>query len=430
MRRLIGHLDADCFYVSCERVRQSSLRGKAVGVLGNQGACVIAKSYEMKAAGVKTGVPIWEAVDLCPNGIFIKRDFRWYEVLSRMMFEIMQSVSPQVEYYSIDEFFFDCSMLTQVFRTDLEECAHLLQERIMKEVGVPVSLGISRTKLLAKLASDAEKPFGYKVLLSDDQIREYLAKQPVEELWGIGRQNTKKLHQYGIRTCLQLAESPPKLIRKLLTIVGERILHEINGCSVLPIITERAMHKNVARGGSIGGASRDPKKVYAWLVRNIERLIEALDTYSYVCGKISFILSFARERFRGGREGPSWFQAKTTLPQQTASSKILLPAFEMLLYQARLDRPVTHMHLIASDLAMNGREQLPLFPFQGEGSATAREAFWNSGGSLDHDALKKIINTKFGRFALRNAETLQLKEMYHDSAHSYDICDIYGKSCF
>lgn len=88
------------------------------------------------------------------------------------------------------------------------------------------------------------------------------------------------------------------------------------------------------------------------------------------------------------------------------------------------------MHLIASDLAMSGQEQLPLFPFQEEGSETAREAFWSSGGSLDHDALKKVINAKFGRFALRNAETLELTEMYQDSAHSYDICDIYGKSCF
>ena len=73
-----GHLDADCFYVSAERVRNQFLQGKPVGVLGNQGACVIAKSYEMKAAGVKTGTPIWEAVKLCPDGLYIKRDFRWF----------------------------------------------------------------------------------------------------------------------------------------------------------------------------------------------------------------------------------------------------------------------------------------------------------------------------------------------------------------
>src|SRR5437870_11929292 len=102
----IGHLDADCFYVSAERVRDTFLLGKPVGVLGNQGACVIAKSYEMKAAGVQTGTPIWEAVRLCPDGVYLKRDFRWYEVLSRRLLEAVRAFSPAVEYYSIDEFFF------------------------------------------------------------------------------------------------------------------------------------------------------------------------------------------------------------------------------------------------------------------------------------------------------------------------------------
>src|SRR5262245_70210 len=102
---LVAHLDADCFYVSAERVRQPFLYGKPVGVIGNQGACVIAKSYEMKAAGVSTGEPIWEAVTKCPEGIYVKRDFRWYEVLSKEMLTVVKDWSPTVEYYSIDEFF-------------------------------------------------------------------------------------------------------------------------------------------------------------------------------------------------------------------------------------------------------------------------------------------------------------------------------------
>src|SRR5262245_61005246 len=94
---MIGHLDADCFYVSAERVRFAELRGVSVGVLGNQGACVIAKSYEMKSKGVKTGMPIWEAVKLCPEGAYVKRDFRWYEVLSRSMLDIVKEFSYEVE---------------------------------------------------------------------------------------------------------------------------------------------------------------------------------------------------------------------------------------------------------------------------------------------------------------------------------------------
>src|SRR5262245_10840051 len=103
---LIGHIDADTFYVSAERVRFPHLRGRPVAVLGNQGACVIAKSRERKVRGVRTGEPIWEAKKKCPGGVYVKRDFRWYEVLSRRMFDVVKEFSPAVEFHSIDEFFF------------------------------------------------------------------------------------------------------------------------------------------------------------------------------------------------------------------------------------------------------------------------------------------------------------------------------------
>src|SRR5438477_7031038 len=95
--RAIGHLDADCFYCSAERVRFPFLRGKPVGVLGNQGAFVIAKSYEMKRCGVKTGEAVWDALSKCPLGIYLKRDFHWYEVLSRKMLDVVRELSPRVE---------------------------------------------------------------------------------------------------------------------------------------------------------------------------------------------------------------------------------------------------------------------------------------------------------------------------------------------
>lgn len=155
--KAIGHLDADCFYVSAERVRNSFLVNKAVGVLGNQGACVIAKSYEMKAAGVKTGVPIWEAIPLCPDGIYVKRDFRWYEVLSRLMFACICDLSPKVEYYSIDEFFF---LAVPLPGKTLQQTAEAIRDRIWEQVRVPVTVGISKSRTLAKLISDSAKPFG------------------------------------------------------------------------------------------------------------------------------------------------------------------------------------------------------------------------------------------------------------------------------
>src|SRR5436190_18464027 len=132
---MVGHLDADCFYVSAERVRHPELVGKPVGVLGNNGACVIAKSYEMRAAGVKTGTPIWDAKKLCPEGVYVKRDFYWYEVLSRRMLDIVGSYSPRVEYYSIDEFFFEALPTTR--RATLYETAVAIRDYIMESAGLP-----------------------------------------------------------------------------------------------------------------------------------------------------------------------------------------------------------------------------------------------------------------------------------------------------
>ncbi|HEV3166408.1 MAG TPA: nucleotidyltransferase, partial [Isosphaeraceae bacterium] len=144
----VAHLDADCFYVSAERVRRQFLIGKPLGMLGNQGACVIAKSYEMKAAGVSTGIPIWEALVKCPDGIYVKRDFPWYEVLSRLMLEMVREFSPRVEYYSIDEFFFQAIPLRG---KSFQETGLAIRDRIMELLRLPVTVGIARTRTLAKL---------------------------------------------------------------------------------------------------------------------------------------------------------------------------------------------------------------------------------------------------------------------------------------
>src|SRR4051794_17571449 len=195
----VGHLDADCFYCSAERVRDSFLEGKPVGVLGNQGACVIAKSYEMKAAGVKTGEPIWDAVKKCPRGVYLKRDFRWYEVLSRRLLEAVREFSPQVEYYSIDECFFQALPLRGL---TLQATAEAVRDRIRRDVRVPVTVGVARTKTLAKLISDSAKPFGACAVLDADAERDLLGRLPVTEISGIAGRRAARLAGHGIDTCL------------------------------------------------------------------------------------------------------------------------------------------------------------------------------------------------------------------------------------
>lgn len=391
---MIGHVDADCFYVSAERVRFPHLRGMPVGVLGNHGACIIAKSYELKAAGVPTGMPIWEALPLCPEAVYVKRDFVWYESLSRRMLAIVQEVSPKVEFYSIDEQFF-----TAVSPPDE------LQREILRRVGVPVSIGVAPTKTLAKLISDSAKPFGCGMITDDADRSELLRGRPVTDITGIAKRSAVRLARHGIETCEQFAKADRAFIRWLLTKRGEDLWWELNGTPVIPIQTSRPIHKFVSRGGSIGRASRDPKRVEAFVVRNVERLVEALTHYRLCCDQLilSMLFTDAPER-----------SLRTSLLGSRADFEALSEAALHLL--PMVWRPPTafvhYMHVIASGLRPQVNRQKSLFEVP-----------------PDQD-IKQTINNRMGRFALRSAATLPLQDVYGDAANDYDICDIYGKSCF
>lgn len=397
MASLIGHLDADCFYCSAERVRFRDLQGIPIGVLGNQGACVIAKSYEAKAQGITTGVPIWDAVKLSPEMVFIKRDFKWYEVLSRKMLAVVRSVSPTVEYYSIDEFFFDASVLA---RNGLMDGAKALQQRLLDEVGVPVTIGISLSRTLAKLISDAAKPFGCKVLL--DGFPEFLAELPVNEITGIASRSAAKLAQYNIHTCLDFIQAPRAIIRKLLTVKGEKLWYELQGIPCDPILSLRKKHKAISRGGSLGGKTINPEVITGWAARNVERLIEELDYHEVNTERLTLILS-------GDDDG--WGMREDLCP--TSQFEPLLRSVKHMLGCAPRFI-VSHMHLIAEKLTPRDCVQRVLFP--DEGDATA--------------GVKAMVNGRIGRFALRSGDTLTLPHMYNDKTSDYDICDIREKTCF
>jgi nucleotidyltransferase/DNA polymerase involved in DNA repair len=400
----IGHLDADAFYVSAERVRYAHLAEMPVGVLGNQGACVIAKSYEMKALGVKTGMPIWEAQKLCPDGLYVKRDFRWYEVLSRIMLETVRDLSPMVEYYSIDEFFFDASVAPA---QDFQSYAVSVRDRILERVHVPVTVGIARTRTLAKLISDAAKPFGAMAVLDRGTEVSLLAAHPVTDVTGIAGRRERRLLPWGIRTCLDLAHADRRLIRQLLTASGEALWWELNGDPVLPIRPQRMPHKVLSRGGSFGEPTDVPSVLWAWLVRNLERLIEELVYHRVLTGRVAVWVGY-----RDGREG----EGRASLPVPTNRFDVLLDTYRPCLRRAWIPRALaSRMHLFAEELTPDAPRQLELFD-RDEGDAVA--------------AVKRAVNEKHGRFALRSAATLPLKPIYADKASGYDICDVHGKMCF
>lgn len=399
---MIGHIDADCFYVSCERIRYPSLNGKPVGVLGNQGACVIAKSYEAKARGIKTGVPIWEAVAICPEMVFVKRDFRWYEVISHEILNLTKRFSERVEYYSIDEMFFDARRIRDI------DTLRQMQETYQRELGVPMTIGVAPTKMLAKLVSDTSKPCGCGWKRSKSEIEELLGSLSVQEITGIAQRRARTLESCGIHTCLDFSRADPGFIRRKLTVGGEKLWTELNGSPAFPLQEERPLHKCISRGGSIWKATADPTIIWAWIVRNLERLVVELDHYRLTTRRLVIVMQ---------QQMDAGWSDSVTFPVETASFEELLAGAKVIFDRNKFRIPVVKMHLLANQLYRRTLRQRSLF--SNEDPRHLRIA-----------AAKRAINEKIERFTLRSGATLPLEEIHKDETNEFDICDIRGKMCF
>ena len=244
-------------------------------------------------------------------------------------------------------------------------------------------------------------------MANDEDRRRLLHGKPVTEITGIARRSAARLAEHGITTCDQFASADRAFIRWLLTKRGEDLWWELNGTAVQPIQNTRPEHKFVARGGSIGAASADAARVQAFVVRNSERLVEALNHYRIVCDSITLSLLFTR--------GPERI-ARVSMLGSTADSEQITQAALWLLPRVWQPPgvPVHYMHVIAGGLRPATRRQLSLFG--------------NEPGKLTE--IKRRINQAVGRFAIQSALTLPLRDVHRDPANDYDICDVYGKTCF
>lgn len=231
-------IDGNAFYCSCERVFDPKLERRPVIVLSNNDGCAVARTAEAKALGVRMGQPFFQIRDLCRREgvVALSSNYALYGDMSRRMNQIYERFSPDVEIYSIDESFIDVSQLPVKDRT---AWASDLRATTRQWTGIPTCVGIGPTKTLAKLANKAAKGTDSGVLdLSDpiDRAR-VLAGFPIVDVWGIGGASQAKLAALGIQFAGQLRDMNPKLARQLMTVMGEKIVHELNGISCIPLET-------------------------------------------------------------------------------------------------------------------------------------------------------------------------------------------------
>lgn len=274
---MIALVDCNNFYASCERVFNPSLHGLPIVVLSNNDGCVIARSNEAKALGIRMGVPAFEIKEILDknNVKVFSSNYTLYGDMSNRVMNSLKEFSPEVEVYSIDESFLGLHGMDHL---DLTVYGRTIVKTVTKNTGIPVSIGMAPTKTLAKLANKLAKktPFsmGVMVLDSEEKIMDAIKGCPIGEVWGIGNQYAIFLNRFNIKTAFDLTRMPKGWIQKELTVVGLRMWNELKGIPQIDIEQEIPSKKNICTSRSFG----EMQKEY-------EFIEEAVSTYAARCGE-------------------------------------------------------------------------------------------------------------------------------------------------
>ncbi len=361
----ILHADADSFYASVEQRDDPSLRGRPV-IVG--AGMVLAASYEAKAFGVRTPMGGGQARRLCPQAVVVRPRMEAYSEASKAMFEVFWHTSPFVEGLSIDEAFLDVGGLGRISGTPLE-IAERLRRDVQDQVRIAVTVGVARTKFLAKVASQVAKPDGLLVVPPDREL-EFLHRLGIERLWGVGPITSSKLHERGIVTVAQVAAlGEPGLVRILGSASG-RHLHALSHNRDPRRVQTGRRRRSICTQRALGRRPRSSAQLSADLVALTDRLARRLRGGHRVCRTLTLRLRFG-DFTRATRSH--------TLPEATAETAILLATGQELLEQAMptiLRRGITLIGLTFGNLADDGAVQLAL-PFGGRG-ATALDVALDS----------------------------------------------------
>lgn len=290
--RAILHVDADAFFASCEQAVNPELRGRPV-ITGKERGIVAAASYEAKAQGVKRGMRLRDARQICSEVVMLPSDYETYSLFSLRMFGILRDFSPVVEEYSIDEAFVDLTGLRRSFYGSYGKIAQKIQKAVEEELGITVSIGVSLSKVLAKIGSKKRKPRGLTLIPGRD-IHHYLGTLPVGEVWGIGPNTAAFLGKMGVSTALQFARRDERFVGEHLSKPYHEIWHELNGRSVYPVLTEeKSTYQSISKTRTFTPASRNRSFVYAQLAKNLENACIKARRYRLAATRI---IVFLREQ--------------------------------------------------------------------------------------------------------------------------------------
>lgn len=292
---VILHLDADAFFASVVQATKASLKGKPI-VVGKERGIATAFSYEAKRLGVTRGMMIGEIRRRFPECIITSSDYKLYELFSARMFNIIRSFSPTVEKYSIDEGFVDIKGLRRPLNATYSQIGERLQRTIRDRLGISVSIGISTTKSLAKLASSYSKPYGLTIVPGKD-IEEFLKNIPIRSVWGIGEATSAYLEKLYIHTAFDLASKNESFVRSYLSRPFYEIWRELRGQQVYTITTTtKHVYKSITKSQTVTPPTNNKQVLWARLNKHIESAF--IKTRRLRCHAKKMVLFLKTQKFK------------------------------------------------------------------------------------------------------------------------------------
>lgn len=266
------HVDLDMFYVSMELLRRPALKGKPVIVAGGLGArgVVNTASYEARQFGVRSAMPVSRARQLCPGGVYLESDYRYYGTASKQFHAILRDFTPLVESAGVDEAYLDVAGTEMLFG-DASAIASEIKRRITAEIGINGSVGVSTNKLVSKVASDAGKPDGLVVVAAGEEAA-FLAPRPIRELPMVGPKLAEALARMGVTTIGEIAAMSSRSLEERFGQFGRELHARARGMYSAPVASGRGQAKSVSRETTFGTDVADRERLRAVLRGQAERV--------------------------------------------------------------------------------------------------------------------------------------------------------------
>lgn len=347
VEKVIMHVDMDAFFASVEIMDNPSLRGKPVMVGGTTERGVVATcSYEARAYGVRSAMPVYMAKAKCPNGIFLPTRYERYKEISNKIFNIFYDITPYVEPLSIDEAYLD---ITSVNKVPMD-IASLIKGRVKKETGLNISIGISYNKFLAKLASDWNKPNGLKII-DKEMVPKILFPLSIDKVYGLGRKSVKKLNDIGIFNVEELYRLPQELLTEFFGKFGIEIYNRIRGIDnrEVEVLRER---KSIGRETTLRNDTDEKEELKSYLLDFAESIADTMKRKN-VSGK-NITMKIKTASFQ------SHTKSKTLNYYFSSKEEIYKEAINIL-EELELSEKIRLIGISISSLKENKIEQISLF---------------------------------------------------------------------